>query len=140
ARPLGNRLLDMRLGGGVDDHVHLGRDLAHELGVADVAVDEREPLVRDHLREVLEVARVRECVERDDLVRGRREQVADHVRGDEAGAARDQHASAPHGSSLSIVYSGRPSTSRWMRPRYSPISERMKPWMPRTKRIATPPN
>src|SRR5437016_9593378 len=51
-------------------------------------------------RSVLEVARVRERVERDDLVRGRREQVADHVRGDEAGAARDQHASAPHGSSL----------------------------------------
>ena len=43
-------------------------------------------------------------------------------------------------SSRSIVYSGRPETSRWIRPRYSPTSARMNPWTPRTNRIATPPN
>ena len=71
---------------------------AHEPGVADVAVDEREPLVAHHVGEVLDVAGVRERVERDDLVVGVRQQVADEVRGDEAGAAGDEHALA-HSSS-----------------------------------------
>ena len=64
--------------------------------VADVAVDEREPLVRHHVGEVLEVPRVRERVERDDLVRRRLEQVADEVRGDEPRAAGDEHALHVH--------------------------------------------
>ena len=34
---------------------------------------------------------------------------------------------------------GRPSTSRWILPRYSPTRARMKPWMPSTNRTATPP-
>ena len=41
-----DRLLDVRLGRRVDDHVHLRHDLADEVGVADVAVHERVPLVR----------------------------------------------------------------------------------------------
>ena len=82
-RALLDRLLDVRLGGGVHDHVHLGHDLAHELGVADVAVHEREALVREHLLEVVQVARVRERVERHDLARRRVQQVPDDVRRDE---------------------------------------------------------
>ena len=78
-----------------------GHDLAHELGVADVALHEGEPLVRHHVREVLDVAGVRERVERHDLVRGRREQVPDDVRRDEPGAARHENALAH--SSFSIV-------------------------------------
>src|SRR5262249_38732387 len=129
----------VRLGGRVDDHVDLGHHLLDEVGVADVAVHEREALVRHDVGEVLEVPGVRERVQRDDLVRRRVEQVADDVGRDEARPARDQHALPAHPISRSIVYSGRPSTSRWMRPRYSPIRARMKPWMPSTKRTATPP-
>ena len=62
-------------------------------------MDERQPLVRHHVGEVLEVARVRQRVERDDLVRRRREQMADDVRRDEAGAAGDENALA-HPSSF----------------------------------------
>jgi hypothetical protein len=87
-----DRLLDVRLGGRVHDHVDLGHDLAHELDVADVAVHEREPLVRHHVREVVDVPGVGERVERDDLVRGRGEQVPDEVRRDEPGSAGDEHA------------------------------------------------
>ena len=63
-----DRLLDVRLGGGVDDHVDALDELAHERGVADVAVHEREPRVAHHVGEVLEVAGVGERVERHDLV------------------------------------------------------------------------
>ena len=113
--PSRDRLLDVRLGGRVDDHVDAVDELAHERGVADVAVHEREPRVAHHVREVLEVARVGERVERDDLVRRRLEQVADEVRRDEAGAAGDEHALRAHSSSA-IVYRGLPSTSRWILP------------------------
>ena len=65
-------------------------ELRHELGVADVAVDEREALVAHHVGEVLEVPRIRQRVERDDLVVGVRQQVADEVGRDEAGAAGHQ--------------------------------------------------
>src|SRR5439155_4752603 len=133
---LGDRLLDVRLGGGVDDHVHLGHDLADELRVADVALHEREPLVREDVGEVLEVPRVGERVERHDVVRRVREQVPDEVGRDEPGPARDEN--ALRHSSLSIVYRGRPSTSRWILPRYSPTRARMKPWIPRTNSTATP--
>ena len=94
---------------------------------------------RHHVGEVLDVARVRERVERDDLVRRVRQQVADEVRRDEAGAAGDEDALCLTRAPPSIVYSGRPSTSRWILPRYSPTSARMNPWMPSTKRTATPP-
>ena len=122
-------------------------ELGDERGVADVAVDEREPLVAHHVGEVLEVAGVGERVERDHLVPGLRQEVADHVRRDEAGAAGDEN--ALHGrpivpargqSSRSIAYSGRPSTSRWMRPRYSPTSASTNPCTPSTKITAAPRN
>jgi hypothetical protein len=101
--PLGDRLLDVRLGSGVDDHVHLCDDPADQVGVADVSVHEREPIVRDELGEIVDVAGVRERVQRDDLVGRRAQQVVDDVRRDEAGAARDEDASvtaarAPAGS------------------------------------------
>ena len=60
------------------------------LGVADVSVHERQPLVRHHVGEVLDVSRVRERVERDDLVRRLRQQMTNEVRRDEAGAAGHQ--------------------------------------------------
>jgi hypothetical protein len=97
-----DRLLDVRLGGRVHDHVHVRHDLADEVRVADVAVDEGQPLVPDHVGEVVHVARVRQRIERDDVVRGRREQVAHEVGGDEPGAPGDQHPLAQT-SSLSIV-------------------------------------
>ena len=91
-RALFDRLLDVRLGRRVDDHVDALDELGDEPGVADVAVDEREPLVAHHVCEVLEVPGVRERVERDHLVLGVRQEVADHVRRDEAGAAGDENA------------------------------------------------
>ena len=92
-----DRLLDVRLGGGVDDHVDALDELAHEPPVADVAVDERQARVREDVGEVLEVARIGERVERDDLVGRLRQQVADEVRGDEPRAARDEDSQpAPH--------------------------------------------
>ena len=69
--PLEDRLLHVRLGGRVDDHVDLLHDRADERLVPDVALDEREPLVRADVGEVLEVAGVGQRVERDDLVRRR---------------------------------------------------------------------
>ena len=65
--------------------------------------------MREHVGEVLEVPRVGERVERDHLVIGVCEQVANERGGDEPGSAGDEHA-LPH-SSLSIVYIGLPSTS-----------------------------
>ena len=80
---------------------------AHELRVADVALHEREPRVRHHVGEVLEVAGVRQRVERDDLVRRGAQQVAHEVRGDEPGAAGDEDALAIcHGGTLTR---GRPA-------------------------------
>ena len=89
----------MRLGRRVDDHVDALDELGDEPGVADVAVDEREPLVAQDVCEVLEVPGVRERVERDHLVLGVRQEVADHVGRDEAGAAGDEN--ALHGSARS---------------------------------------
>ena len=70
----------------------LADDLLDEPRVANVAVHEREPLVADDVREVVQVARVRERVERHDLVRRRLEQVADEVGRDESRAAGDEDA------------------------------------------------
>ena len=101
-RALEDRLLDVRLGRGVDDHVHPGDDLAHEPCIADVAVDEREPRVAHHVREVLEVPRVRERVERHDLVVVCVEEMADEVGRDEPRAAGDQT------RLMRLILSGRP--------------------------------
>jgi hypothetical protein len=90
----------VRLGGRVHDHVHLAHELRDEVGVADVAVHEREPFVAHHVGEVLEVARVGEGVERDDLVAGVRQQVADEVRRDEPGAAGDENSLAQSSSEI----------------------------------------
>jgi hypothetical protein len=95
-----DRLLHVRLCGRVDDHVDLGHDLLDQVGVADVAVHEREPLVAHHVGEVLQVARVRERVERDHVVIRVRQQVADEVGRDEAGAAGDQDSLAQSSSEI----------------------------------------
>ena len=92
-----DRLLHVRLGGCVHDHVHFRDDLADEIGVADVAVHERVPLVRRDRGEVVHAARVGERVEGDDLVRGRLQDVADEVRRDESRAAGDEYALRLHG-------------------------------------------
>ena len=92
-----DRLLHVRLGGGVDDHVHFRDDLADEIRVADVAVHERVALVRRDRREVVHAARVGERVEGDDLVRRRLQDVADEVRRDESRAAGDENAFRLHG-------------------------------------------
>ena len=89
---LDDRLLDVALGGCVDDHVDAADELPHQPRVTDVAVDEREPRMAHDVGEVLDVAGVRERVERDDLVVRVREQVPDQVRGDEPGATGDEHA------------------------------------------------
>jgi hypothetical protein len=91
-----DRLLDVRLGRRVNDHVHLGDERADQVGVADVPVHEREALVAHHVGEVLEVPRVGQRVDRHDLVRRVRQQVADEVRRDEPGTAGDQHALRSH--------------------------------------------
>ena len=62
ARTFVDRLLHVRLSGRIHDHVDLGDDLPHELGVADVAVHEREALVRHRTAQIVEVARVRERI------------------------------------------------------------------------------
>ena len=84
-------------------------DLADERAVADVAVHEREALVAHHVGEVVDVARVRERVERDDVVGRRRQQVADEVRRDEPRAAGHEDALA-HGRRL-YRRAGPPETS-----------------------------
>jgi hypothetical protein len=86
----------VRLRRRVDDHVHLGDERADQVGVPDVPVHEREALVAHHVGEVLEVPRVGQRVDRHDLVRRVRQQVADEVRRDEPGPAGDQHALRSH--------------------------------------------
>ena len=84
----------MRLGGEVHDHVRTGDGRRDELGVADIAVDERVAPVLDDVGERRRVARVGQRIEVDDLhVVGLLEHVADEVRPDEAGAAGDDE---PH--------------------------------------------
>ena len=99
--PSQDRLLDVRLGRGVDDLVDARHDLLDVRGVADVALDEREPLVAEQVREVGDVAGVGQRVHDHDLVIGRAQQVAAEVRADEAGAAGHEH--ARHSSTSSIT-------------------------------------
>jgi hypothetical protein len=80
----------MGLGGEVDHLVVLGHELADEVGVADVALHEREARVLADLVEVGGVAGVRELVEdgdRDVLRAVLAEDGAHVVGADEAGAA-----------------------------------------------------
>ena len=109
-----DRLLDVRLGCGVHDHVHLGDDLADEVGVADVAVDERVPLVPGRIGEVVHAPRVGERVEGDDLVRGRLEDVAHEVRRDEPRAAGDENALRLHGPEAYPCRLGSPAVTKFV--------------------------
>src|SRR5205814_10238098 len=106
------------------------------LAVGKVAGNDRGPGMGGQVGGVLGAARERERVERHDLLVGRVEQVADHVRRDEPRPAGDEDA-LPHTSSAT-EYRGLPSTSRWILPRYSPISARMNPCMPSTNTIPVP--
>ena len=86
--------VDVALGGEVDDGVDAGDELGDEVGVADVALDEAVALGERRavdVAQVVEVAGVGQLVEVDDLVVVvRRQEMADEVAADEAGAARDQ--------------------------------------------------
>ena len=86
---LGDRAVDVGLGGEVDHGVDLGHRLGRRARVLDRAVHE---LVLDVL-EVLAPARVGELVEDDDLVAVVAHAHAHEVRADEAGSAADQE---PH--------------------------------------------
>ena len=101
ARAVQDRLLDVRLGGGVDDHVDARHDLLDVRGVADVALDEREALVAEQVGDVGGVPGVGQRVHDHDLVIGRAQQVPAEVRADESGAAGDEH--ARHSSTSSIT-------------------------------------
>ena len=70
-----------------------------ERPVPDIAVDEGQPLVSHHVGDVVDVPRVGQRVERDDVVRGRVEEIADEARRDEPGAAGHEDALA-HGRRL----------------------------------------
>ena len=96
-----DRLLDVRLGRGVDDHVDARDDLLDVRGIADVALDERQALVAEQVGDVRRVAGVGERVHDHDLVIGRAQQMPAEVRADEAGAAGDEHAC--HSSTSSIT-------------------------------------
>ena len=87
------RAVDVRLGGEVDDRVHLGGQRVDDLRVADVAANEPIAAAGVEFREVGEVARVGELVEHRDLhLRTRAPQVPDEVGADEARGPRDEQA------------------------------------------------
>ena len=98
ARAFFDRLLDVRLGGRVHDHVDVGDDLAHEVGVADVALHEGEPLVGHRAAQVVDVPRIGESVERNHLVRRLRQKMVDEVGRDESRPAGHEDALAHAGS------------------------------------------
>ena len=88
----------VRLGGEVDDGVDvvLPQRRLGEVAVADVALDEDDPLLDG--RQALAVPRVREQVVDDDVVvRVPLEPVVDEVRADEAGSAGDEEAHRAEG-------------------------------------------
>jgi hypothetical protein len=92
---LQDRAVDVRLGGEVDDGVHIGHQRGHDLRVRDVAHDEPQPggllRVRFDRREVGPVACVGQLVEDDDLgAVAAGEDVADEARADEARSAGDE--------------------------------------------------
>jgi hypothetical protein len=77
--------------------------LPDQLRIADVSVDETQPLVSHHVGEVVHVAGIRQCVEGDHLAGRRAEQMAHHVRGDEPGTAGNEHTLWFQSSSFAIV-------------------------------------
>ena len=91
ARAVLDRLLHVRLCGGVDDHIDRRDELIDVARVADVALDEAQPLMIEDVREVADAARVGQRVHDHDLVIGLGEQVAAEVRADEAGATGHEH-------------------------------------------------
>src|SRR5437667_12684374 len=85
------RFGDDALGGEIYHRVDAVRDVADQLGVADVAVDEGVARIALDVLQVRRIARVGELVEVDDGVVGaRRDDVSNEVRADEAGPARDE--------------------------------------------------
>ena len=93
---LGDRAIDVRLGGEVDDRVG-ARDCAGNSGrILDRPLEEREARVVLDVAEILVAPGVGQLVEDDDLVLARAQSHAHEVRADEAGAAADEepHASA----------------------------------------------
>ena len=91
-----DRLLNVRLGGRVHDHVDARYDVPHESRVADVAVHVGQALVAKEIGDVLEVPRVGQGVDVHHLVRSLGEQMADEVRRDEPAAAGDEYALGSH--------------------------------------------
>src|SRR5215470_6215837 len=88
---LHERAIDVRLGREVHDGVDPAARVTHDLGVADVALDERVARVALEIGQVGGISRVGQLVEIDDaVVRVRGEDVADEVGADEAAAAGDQ--------------------------------------------------
>ena len=88
----------MRLGREVDDDldVVLAQRRLRELAIADVTLDEDDPLL--DRREALAVPRVREQVVDDDVVVGMPlEPVVHEVRADEPGSAGDEEAHRAEG-------------------------------------------
>ncbi len=86
---VGDRTIDVRLGGEVDDGVDAVADRRRDrLRIGDVAAHETMARIVEQRFEVREVAGVREQIERGDcVVRVGRQHVLHEVRADEAGAA-----------------------------------------------------
>ena len=88
---LHQRTIDMRLGGEVHDGVHAAQRLAHQRGVADIALHERVARVALDVGEIRGIAGVGELVEIDDAIVGVLAQhVTDEVAADEPRTPRDQ--------------------------------------------------
>ena len=101
-RGAGDRTVDVRLGGEVDDGVVAGHEVVDEVHVADVALDEAVARGVGHLGQVRQRAGVGELVQDGDLGPGRLrvgvgELPAHVVRADEPGRAGDKDL---HGSPL----------------------------------------
>ena len=105
---LGDRAIDVRLGGEVDHRVDAVDRLGDRVGVLDRAVHEG---VLDVL-EVLAPPGVGQLVEDDDLVAAVAHAHAHEVRADEAGAATDQEL---HAGTLSERWAATPSCQRGSR-------------------------
>ena len=104
------RVVHVRLGREVHDHVALADQAVDERRVADVAVHELD-LVLDRLQ-ALAVARVGQGVEHDHLVlRVVAHRVVDEVRADEAGGAGDEQLHDASTSRGSDGRAGRPATT-----------------------------
>ena len=88
---LHQRAVDVGLRGEVDDGVDPAAGVAHDLAVADVALEKRVARVVLEIGQVGGIPRVGQLVEIDDaVVRVRRQDVADEVGADEAASAGDQ--------------------------------------------------